>query len=177
VKSLAAQTSKATEEIALHVGSIQASTGDAVCSIRNVASAMADIRLLAGHIASAVEERSAATREITGGTQRLAAGVDGLNGATSNTTHSAEAVLPASDHLSRQADRLGKQVEDFSGALRTARWIAGRSAMRIIVARIGVSAGDRHWLHCPREDAWHRRPACTFVMPRHGPPARSRRVR
>jgi methyl-accepting chemotaxis protein len=125
VKSLAAQTAKATEEISQQITSIQSTTNGAVGSIREVAKAMNDIQAIAGNIASAVEEQSAATREITTsaqsaaqGTTALAHSVAGVSGAIETTSGSASAVLSSSRQLQGEAARLSEHVERFLNALR-----------------------------------------------------------
>ena len=64
VKSLANQTSKATDEIAGQIGEVQNGTRMAVDSIAKAALAIEDVNTYASSIAAAVEEQTAATREI-----------------------------------------------------------------------------------------------------------------
>ena len=126
VKSLAAQTAKATEEIALQVAGIQTSTKSAVEAVRNVAASMNEIEQVTTAIASAVEEQGAATQEISRnanlaalGTKTLADNISTVNGAIGETTRSAGAVLDASMSLSGEADRLTQEVQSFFVALRS----------------------------------------------------------
>jgi methyl-accepting chemotaxis protein len=126
VKSLANQTAKATEEIALQVAGIQTSTKSAVEAVRNVAASMIAIEKVTTAIASAVEEQGAATQEISRnanlaaqGTKVLADNISTVNGAIGETTRSAGAVLDASLSLSGEANRLTEEVQNFFAALRT----------------------------------------------------------
>jgi methyl-accepting chemotaxis protein len=126
VKSLANQTAKATEEIALQVAGIQTSTKSAVEAVRNVAASMTEIEKVTTAIASAVEEQGAATQEISRnvnlaaqGTKTLADNIATVNGAIGETTRSAGAVLNASLSLSEEATRLTDEVQSFFRALRT----------------------------------------------------------
>jgi methyl-accepting chemotaxis protein len=126
VKSLANQTAKATEEIALQVAGIQTSTKSAVEAVRNVAASMTEIEKVTTAIASAVEEQGAATQEISRnanlaaqGTKVLADNISTVNGAIGETTRSAAAVLDASLSLSGEANRLTEEVQNFFTALRT----------------------------------------------------------
>ncbi len=64
VKALAAQTAKATEEIARQVEEITAATEGAVAVVREVAEAVAEVDHAAAGIAAAMEEQSVATQEI-----------------------------------------------------------------------------------------------------------------
>src|SRR5947199_2523412 len=124
VKSLANQTAKATEEIALQVAGIQTSTKSAVEAVRNVAASMTEIEKVTTAIAGAVEEQGAATQEISRnatlaaqGTKTLAANISTVNGAIGETTRSAGAVLDASRSLSDEANRLTEEVQNFFAAL------------------------------------------------------------
>ena len=126
VKSLANQTAKATEEIALQVAGIQTSTKSAVEAVRHVAASMTEIEKVTTAIASAVEEQGAATQEISRnvnlaaqGTKTLADNIATVNGAIGETTRSAGAVLDASLSLSSEANRLTEEVHNFFTALRT----------------------------------------------------------
>ncbi|WP_257720212.1 methyl-accepting chemotaxis protein [Blastochloris viridis] len=126
VKSLAAQTATATEEIARQIAAIQTSTKTAVEAIRDVSHAMNDIEAVTGSIASAVEQQSAATHEIAESIQRaanvtgvLSGNVSGVSSAIDETGRSASDVLAASDDLARQSDRLANEVRDFLLQLRS----------------------------------------------------------
>jgi methyl-accepting chemotaxis protein len=126
VKSLANQTAKATEEIALQVAGIQTSTKSAVEAVRHVAASMTEIEKVTTAIASAVEEQGAATQEISRnatlaaeGTKVLAENISTVNGAIGETTRSAGAVLDASLSLSDEASRLTAEVQNFFRALQT----------------------------------------------------------
>jgi len=64
VKQLAAQTAKATDEIARQVAEITNATEGAVATVREIAADVAAIDETSSAIAAAVEEQSAATQEI-----------------------------------------------------------------------------------------------------------------
>jgi methyl-accepting chemotaxis protein len=64
VKNLANQTGKATEEIGAQIADIQSATARAVESIEGIQKTIHNINGITSGIASAVEEQSAATREI-----------------------------------------------------------------------------------------------------------------
>ena len=78
VKELAAQTARATQEIAQQVAGIQSATGGTVAAIRGIAGAMDGINALAAEIASAVAEQKRATEAIAHSAEAidLAAGGD-----------------------------------------------------------------------------------------------------
>ena len=126
VKALATQTAKATEEIAHQIGALQASTGHAVASIRDVSHAMSEIRAVAGMIATAVDRQDAAmhaisrgARSAASGTAKLATSVVGVDEAIGRTHDSAEAVSSTSVKLISESDRLEEELAKFLHALRT----------------------------------------------------------
>jgi methyl-accepting chemotaxis protein len=126
VKSLAEQTAKATQEISRHVSGIQASTGSAVASVKEVGEAMRRIDEVTTAIASAVEQQGAATREISqnvqmaaSGSHTLASSISTVKDAIGKTSRSADQVLEASSNVSGAADRLASEVREFFVRLRS----------------------------------------------------------
>lgn len=124
VKSLADQTSKATDQISKQVTGIQTSTRNAVAAIKDVALAMNEITHVTVAIATAVEEQGAATSEISRsaqaaaqGTEQLAGDISRVSGAIAETSKSSEAVLMATDSLSQEATRLTGEVQHFLRSL------------------------------------------------------------
>lgn len=125
VKSLADQTSKATDQIAKQVSGIKSSTRSAVTAIRDVANAMGEITHVTVAIASAVEEQGAATAEISRsaqaaaqGTEQLASDIHRVTGTIGDTSKSSDAVMMATDNLSQEASRLTAEVNQFLVCLR-----------------------------------------------------------
>ncbi len=79
VKSLAAQTSKATDEISAHINGVQAATQQAVSAIGGIANVIDTISDISSAIASAVEEQSAVTQEMTSNMRSAADAVDDIS--------------------------------------------------------------------------------------------------
>ena len=126
VKSLAAQTAKATEEISGQIAGIQNSTRNAVTAIEQVGAAMGEIDRVTTAIAGAIEEQGAATREISQNVQMAAQATHTLSGniatvtdTVEKTNRSAQAVQTASASLSEEAERLAQEVKAFFVKLRT----------------------------------------------------------
>ena len=92
VKSLAAETAKATEEINSQISGIQSATEEAVHAIQGIGKTINEVNEIATTIASAVEEQSAATQEIARNVEQAAIGT---NEVTSNIT----GVTQADDHV------------------------------------------------------------------------------
>jgi methyl-accepting chemotaxis protein len=79
VKSLAAQTARATEEIRAQIGAIQGATNEAVGAIHAVSQTVTEVSQISSSIAAAVEEQSSATQEIARAVQQVALGTDGVS--------------------------------------------------------------------------------------------------
>ncbi len=108
VKSLAAQTTRATEEIDRQVGSLRAASGSVLGAVDGIATTVGTIADIGTSIASAVEEQNAATGEITQMMQTVAN--------RTQTVITGIAVLPG---LARETDalatRLAAMASDLSG--------------------------------------------------------------
>ncbi|MDO9713120.1 methyl-accepting chemotaxis protein [Paracraurococcus lichenis] len=127
VKNLAAQTAKATEEIAAQVGAMQSATGDAVDAIQAIGTRIAEVSEIATAIAAAVEEQGSATSEIARSVQQAAAGTQSVSGAigavsraATEASTAAGEVASASDELARQAKTLDTEVGGFLRDVRAA---------------------------------------------------------
>ncbi len=127
VKSLATQTSKATQDIATQIADIQASTGRAVTAIQRIDETIAQISEASTSIAAAIEQQGAATQEIArnvqeaaSGTREVAGNIGGVREAATETGNVAGTVLQASRELSRQAAALRGEVDQFLTTVRAA---------------------------------------------------------
>ncbi|MGY1811322.1 methyl-accepting chemotaxis protein [Blastococcus sp. SYSU D00820] len=121
VKELAQETAKATEDIARRVQAIQADTGDAVTAIAEISQIVAQISDRQTTIASAVEEQTATTNEMSrsvqeaaGGTGEIAANITGVSTAAESTTQALTQTRTAVDELSRMAADLRTTVGRFT---------------------------------------------------------------
>ena len=120
VKSLANQTSKATEEISSQISAIQTTTGSAVAAIADIARIMEEVNAFTTAIAGAVEEQGAATAEIARnvaeaarGTRTVADNIAGVTGAASETARSSSLVAEAADRVGHTADDLKSAIDSF----------------------------------------------------------------
>lgn len=127
VKSLANQTSKATEAIGSQIAAIQSTTGETVAAIQSIAVTIRGLNEIAGAIAAAVEEQGVTTQEIARNVQEAAAGTMEVSSSIGSVTRSvgetgaaATQVLHAASDLSLQSDRLKQQVGEFLAAGRAA---------------------------------------------------------
>jgi methyl-accepting chemotaxis protein len=127
VKALAAQTSRATDEISAQIAGIQATTAKAVTGIGGIVGTIHDINRAASAIATAVDQQGAATREIVSavsqasqGTSEVGSSIAVVSNAVSGTGAAAGQVFAASEELARQAEALRAEVEGFLHGVRAA---------------------------------------------------------
>jgi methyl-accepting chemotaxis protein len=109
VKSLANQTSRATEEIDQQVGGIQSSSQSTATGIREIGSIIGKVSEINTSISSAVEEQSVATREVS-------SNILGVTSAAEQTGHSASDLLSVAHTLGEYSQQLQSRMEDFMRA-------------------------------------------------------------
>ncbi|MEQ8604395.1 MAG: HAMP domain-containing methyl-accepting chemotaxis protein [Marivibrio sp.] len=127
VKSLASQTSKATEEIAGQVGDMQGATRKAVTAVETIAVTIDRIDEISTSIASAIEEQTSATQEIARnveeaatGTQEVNRNISGVSQAAGETGQAAGQVKEVATDLSTRAETLRTTVDGFLHEVRNA---------------------------------------------------------
>ncbi|SCA56074.1 Methyl-accepting chemotaxis protein [Candidatus Terasakiella magnetica] len=120
VKTLANQTSQATEEIGKQISEVQSSTNASVSAISNVSRAIGEVNEISASISAAVEEQSAATSEIARNVEQASQGTQNVSQEVIHVLHSAERaetasvdIGQASGALSKQGDVLRKKVTEF----------------------------------------------------------------
>lgn len=125
VKNLANQTSKATEDIADQIRSMQDQTGRTVSSISTITAKIDELNEISSAVAAAVEQQNAATQEIARNANEAAAGtgqvtrsIDAVSRAASEAGGAAGEVLTASGDLSRHATQLTEEVHGFLRSIR-----------------------------------------------------------
>jgi methyl-accepting chemotaxis protein len=120
VKELAAQTSKATEEVAQQIRDIQESTEGSVAALRAIGKDVEELEATSVSIAAAVDQQSVAGQELARSIDLAARSADDVK---SNIAHvretslatgaAASQVLTSSTELEQQAATLKLQVEQF----------------------------------------------------------------
>ncbi len=120
VKELAKQTAKATEDISRKIEAIQGDTKGAVEAIGKISSIINQINDIQNTIASAVEEQTATTGEISRnvneaakGSNEIAQNITGVAQAARSTTEGAGHTKSSADELARLAIDLQKLVAQF----------------------------------------------------------------
>lgn len=120
VKELAKQTAKATEDISRKIEAIQGDTKGAVEAIGQIGKIINQINDIQNTIATAVEEQTATTGEISRnvaeaakGSNEIAQNVSGVAQAARSTTEGASETKKSADELTRMAFDLQKLVAQF----------------------------------------------------------------
>lgn len=127
VKELAAQTSKATEEVAQQIREIQDATEASVVALRAIGKHVEELEATSVSIAAAVDQQSVAGQDLARSIDLAARSADEV---TSNIDHvretslatgaAASQVLTSSNELEHQAVILKTQVEEFLHHVRAA---------------------------------------------------------
>jgi methyl-accepting chemotaxis protein len=101
VKTLAAQTARATEEIGGQIAAMQSATQGSIGAIRAISGRIEDISTLAAQVACAVEEQGAATAEIASSVQRVAQGTGTVAEAIGRAEQASEAARAGSQAIAQ----------------------------------------------------------------------------
>jgi methyl-accepting chemotaxis protein len=127
VKSLAGQTSKATEEIAAQVGAIQSAVADSAQAIEQVNGVIEEMSAIASTVADTVEQQNQAVTSIAEGVH-LASGeartgaeaMSRVAGASGDARATAADVEALADALAAEAESLDGEVRRFLSDVRAA---------------------------------------------------------
>jgi methyl-accepting chemotaxis protein len=127
VKALANQTAKATQDIEVHIGSIQQATTRTVSSIQEIGASVRELNEVATVIAGATEEQGTVSQEIARnvaeaatGTGEVSKNVLGVKEASDITDDAAGEVLGFAQELATQSSELRGQVDRLLGTMRAA---------------------------------------------------------
>jgi len=127
VKALAAQTSKATNEIGSQIAGMQSATREAVEAIKEITSTINTISEISGAIAAAVEQQNATTKEISRnvmeaarGTSEVASSITDVTKGASHTGAASSQVLTSARQLAGESNNLHDAVEKFLATVRAA---------------------------------------------------------
>lgn len=125
VKELAAQTARATDDVARQVAMIQTATTTTASTIERIAGIIARIDESAISVGSAVEEQSATSTEIrssvdeaSGRTETVSSSVAAVALSAMGSATSAQSMLRATADLNREIDAVAAAVKLFLGVVR-----------------------------------------------------------
>jgi methyl-accepting chemotaxis protein len=127
VKTLANQTSRATEDISQQIAAVQEATKRSVAEITSIARAISELTSVSTNIATAVEEQSATTRSIAesvhgaaGYTARASGEIGSVEQAEAQGATAVGEITAWTSKLSARANDLEKKVADFFSRVRAA---------------------------------------------------------
>jgi methyl-accepting chemotaxis protein len=125
VKALAAQTSKATDEISAQIAAMQMATEGSVAAIKEIGDTINRIAEIATTIASAVEEQDVTTQEISRNVQQAAVGttqvashITDVSCSANETGSASSKVLFSAQSLSKESNHLKQEVKRFLSTIR-----------------------------------------------------------
>jgi len=126
VKGLANQTARATSEIASQIQAVQESTKAAVHAIDSISSVIGEMTEISSAVAAAVEQQSSATGEIArnveqaaSGTEEVTTSIVAVEQAARETGAAAGEIKNSATDLSKQAEFLRHEVDQFLTKVRT----------------------------------------------------------
>jgi len=127
VKSLATQTSKATEDIARQIVGLQDVTRTVAADINGVNGVIERLNAIAASISTSMQQQSAATGEIAFSIQQASASTSEVSSSIARVSEAAEAtdraaaeVRTASVELAEQTDLVRAAIDEFVGKVRAA---------------------------------------------------------
>ena len=127
VKALAAQTAKATDEIAAQIAGMQNATNESVLAIREIGTTINLISEISSTISAAVEQQGAATQEIARHVQHaakrsgvVASSIADVSRGAGETGSASSQVLSSARTISIESVRLRTEVERFLTTVRAA---------------------------------------------------------
>jgi methyl-accepting chemotaxis protein len=127
VKTLAAQTARATEEIALHVKGVQVGTNDVAAAIQSISSVVHQMNSVSLNIAAAVTQQTATTEgiaryadEVAAVSRDVSSNVAEVSQLAADTGRVSAEILAAAEELSAQGNALRSGIDEFLGRVRQA---------------------------------------------------------
>jgi len=127
VKSLANETSKATDEVRKQVVAMQAATESVATTIKDVASTIGNISKISEVISSAVQMQDVATQDIARFTEdagkktaEVAQNIESVSHKAVEAGSASAQVLSAAQVLSRESNKLKSEIEKFLTRVRAA---------------------------------------------------------
>jgi len=141
VKELAKQTAKATEDISRKIVAIQRDTKGAVAAIGTVSDVINQINEISATIASAAEEQSATTNEMTRNVSEAATGAGDISISIGGVAHAAEGTLSRAQTSQKAAQELTSIAIQLGGLMRQFKIERGERRIDIAVP-VSIAVSD-----------------------------------
>ena len=127
VKALAAQTTRATGDIAAQITAMQTATADSVVAIKEISTTINRISEIASTISTTISDQGVAAQEIarsvmnaSESTARVAANIGDVSRGAGETGSASSQVLSSASLLSSEGNRLKAEVAKFLATVRAA---------------------------------------------------------
>lgn len=127
VKTLATQTTKATQDIADQIADMQAATELSVSAIDAIQKKIGEVEQITSIIAAAVHEQGASTQEIARNVRSAASGASAMSNHTEKVSNAVEAtgtsvesVVAKAHELDAMVSRMRSSVDEFAQHLQSA---------------------------------------------------------
>ncbi len=124
MKHLANQTAKATDDISQKIVTVQNASTEAVNAIRTIGETIERMSEISSIVANAIQQQTEATSEIssnlqqaTSGIHEVATNIINVTEAVKNSSGDTKEVWKASTELSKQAELLGCEINNFANRL------------------------------------------------------------
>lgn len=117
VKELAKETAKATEDISQKIEAIQTDTKGAVAAIEQIGSVIGQINDIQNTVASAVEEQSVTTNEITRNLTEAAKGGADISHSIAGVAEAARTTTGGAGQTQKSAESLEKLAEELQALM------------------------------------------------------------
>jgi methyl-accepting chemotaxis protein len=115
VKNLAAQTARATEEIAGKIAEMGSATNQTVEAIQDIGTTIREISMIASSISAATDEQTAAAEEIARNVEQAVAATAMVSDTVADVSRSAEGTGRSAMEVRGSAGRLDEQARDLRG--------------------------------------------------------------
>lgn len=117
VKSLSAETAKATEQIERQIAAVQAATGTTVSSITAFSKTINEVNQISAAVAAAIEEQTAATNEISRNVEEAAVAVEDVSKNIQYVSESAEVTKAAAEDVRDASGKIGHQSGEMTESI------------------------------------------------------------
>jgi methyl-accepting chemotaxis protein len=134
VKELAKETAKATEDISRKIEAIQTDTKGAVSAIEQIGSVIGQINDIQNTVASAVEEQSVTTNEITRNLTEAAKGGADISHSIAGVAEAARTTTGGAGQTQKSAESLEKLAEELQSLMGRFRY-ESNGKVRVVAAR------------------------------------------
>ncbi len=152
VKSLATQTSRATDEISIKIQSIQGASNQSANSIGHIGKVIGDINQYITAIVAAVEEQDAVTKEIarnvdfvSQSSTAVAENVHKIRAQTAEVGRSSQDVNTNADRMAEEADTVAKEVSTFLTSMANTDVNDNAYETRKIAVKVSAKINGHSW--------------------------------